>query len=342
MSLFKKLQSRFLNSYKDHRFLFQHGFQKVLGKKRSPTSLPSLLALHDYDDWAIDHVFNLWFGGDPGVRITRANWDQCATTRAFAPFDCVLFGYYDMLLRFGYAPERSMVVIHDPCEIFPQAADWKRLPPLEGRLEKLKSLRAVIVISQEMEEILTGLGVRCFRIPTMSRLEALLPDTPHPIKDPSGEGMMQSISVYRNYPRKNAPLLQKLRQHGVAGGLWNLQLQTGGYLDAARYTEMLDQVPVYVCSSWQEGGPLPVMDALARGALPVMTRVGQIPEFLSHGETVFFCDGEAEFIESLDSLAKNPELLISMRTKAHSAYLRARDPKSIRDRVRSVFREILG
>ena len=246
-----------------------------------------------------------------------------------------------MLLRFDYAPKRSMVVIHDPCEIFPQAEDWKNLAPLEGCLEKLKSLRAVIVISQEMEEILTGLGVRCFRIPTMSRLEARPSLLSQQDNAPSGEGM-QSLSVYRNYPRKNAPLLEKLQKHGGAGGLWNLQLQTGGYLDAARYTEMLDQFPVYVCSSWQEGGPLPVMDALARGALPVMTRVGQIPEFLSHGETVFFCDGEAEFIESLDSLAKNPELLISMRTKAHSAYLRARDPKSIRERVRSVFREILG
>ena len=341
MSLFKKLQSRFLNSYKDHRFLFQHGIQKSIEQKRSLTGRPSLLALHDYDDWAIDHVFNLWFGGDPGVRITRANWDQCATTRAFAPFDCVLFGYYDMLLRFGYAPERSMVVIHDPCEIFPQAEDWKNLAPLEGRLEKLKSLRAVIVISQEMEEILTGFGVRCFRIPTMSRLETRHSLLSQQDNAPSGE-VMQSLSVYRNYPRKNAPLLEKLQKHGGAGGLWNLQLQTGGHLDTARYNAMLDRFPVYVCTSWQEGGPLPVMDALSRGALPVMTPVGQIPEFLTHGETVLFCNTESEFIESLDSLAKNPELLSSMRIKAHSAYLRSRDPETIRDRVSSVFLELLG
>jgi ankyrin repeat protein len=115
-----------------------------------------------------------------------------------------------------------------------------------------------------------------------------------------------------------------------------------GHLDTARYTAMLDRFPVYVCTSWQEGGPLPVMDALSRGALPVMTPVGQIPEFLTHGETVFFCNTESEFIESLDSLAKNPGLLSSMRIKAHSAYLRARDPETIRDRVSSVFLELLG
>lgn len=294
------------------------------GRKRT-----SLLVLHDIDNWAIDHVFSLWFA-DPGdMRVTRTSWNRCASARAFRSFDLVVFGYFDMLLKYDYRPEDSVVVVHDPCEIFPQVADWKSSPPLEGRLERLRALKSVIVISVELERILTGYGVRCFRIPTMSRMPVRdsLEIDPLPVR---------AVSVLKDYPRKNRPLLDALGSNSEFGAQWSLRLHTGG-LDEREYQQMLDEYPIYLCTSWQEGGPLPAMDAISRGSVVVSTAVGQLPEFLVHGQSAFFCEGQTEFVEILKKLIVDPVLLQKTRLEGMAAYRKARDPKAIQARAREAF-----
>ena len=293
----------------------------------------SVLVIHDVDDWAIDHVFSQWFASTSRIRITRANWDRLATTRSFACFDLILFGYYDIYLRFGHDPKKSAVVIHDPCELFPEVPDWKFRSPLEGRIEKLKEFKAVIVISKEMEKILCGYGVRCFRIPTMSRLN-ISPSNKSP------EFPLKIVSVFKNTKRKNANLLRKLAKYGDQNDLWKVRLQTTK-LPVHDYISLLESHPVYLCTSWQEGGPLPAMDAISSGAVLISSRVGQLQEFLVHGESALFCESEEEFIHSIDMIQNDENLFKMLQENSIMAYFQSRNHAEIQVHAENVLTQIM-
>lgn len=320
----------------DAMVICRERFAAAKQRARSGRHLPSVLLLHDRDGWAIDHVFRLWFPA-PGenIRFSRWNWGQVATGRALKPFDLVVFGFFDMLLKYDYDPAKSVVVIHDPSEIFPQEPGWRSSPPLSGRIERLRSLRGVITISLELEKILTASGIACLRIPTTTRL---------PLRDPSELVPLapRAVSVFHDYPRKNAGLLERLQGRGRASGRWDLSLKRSGYLSADDYIAFLDQFPIYVCASWQEGGPLPAFDAMARGAVVVSTPVGQLPEVVEHGVSGFFCEDVAEFEAALSRLGAEPDSLLAARRAALSALMRQRDPGAVSWQAQETLLAIIG
>jgi hypothetical protein len=283
---------------------------------------PSLLVLHDVDGWALDHVFELWFSDVQSMRIVRRNWTSCSTNRAFRGYDAVVFGYLDIYLRFGFDPEKSIVVIHDPCELFPQIPDWKNAEPDSKRIKVLKSLRGVIVISKEMEAILQEQGIKSWLIPTMSRLPLVEGGKIRPTPP-------VAISIFRDYPRKNAEQLRRLVKLGEESGRWNLKLYENPDFSDKDYLKMIDCSPIYVCTSWQEGGPLPAMDVMSRGGVVVTSPVGQVQEMITHGESGFICRNELEFAEALSQLFCNPALLALTRKNSLAAYLQLRNKSSV-------------
>jgi hypothetical protein len=210
---------------------------------------PSVLVLHDLDGWALDHVFGLWFSGESSLRIVRKNWLSCSTTKSFFGYDAVVFGYLDIYLRFGFNPARSIVVIHDPCELFPQIPDWKNAQPDAKRIQVLKSLRGVIVISKEMKAILDVHGIKTWLIPTMSRLPVLEVGEISPLP-------AAAVSIFKDYPRKNADQLRRLAKRGEETGNWTLRLHENPDFSDEDYLKLIDRSPIYVCTSWQEGGAL--------------------------------------------------------------------------------------
>jgi glycosyltransferase involved in cell wall biosynthesis len=297
-------------------------------------SKPRILVLHDIDGWALDHVFALWFGGGLPFTVVRKNWDCCATTRSFESFKIVVFGYLDIYLRFQHDPCRSIVVIHDPCEVFHQVPDWKNSEPDAKRLEILRGLRAVVVISEEMQEILLRHGVKTFRIPTMSRLP-IFPGETLPTLTP------RAVSIFKDYPRKNASLLRTVAKQGEDTRRWNLELYENPKFDDLEYLRMIDATPIYVCASWQEGGPLPAMDVLSRGGVVVTTPVGQIQELIQHGESGFICKNEADFSQTLALLFSDRGLLMKMRQTAFASYRKHRSKNHIQKTVADTFESIL-
>lgn len=300
---------------KDFGFRLRHQFN---GDRR-----PSVLVLHDLNGWALDHVFKLWFTDVQSIRVVRANWMTCSTSRAFRGFDAVVFGYLDIYLRFGFDPTRSIVVIHDPCELFPQIPDWKNAEPDSKRIKVLKSLRGVIVISKEMEAIMQEQGIKSWLIPTMSRLPAVGGGSKIRPTQPV------AISIFRDYPRKNAEQLRRLVKLGEESGRWNLKLHENPDFSDKDYLKMIDCSPVYVCTSWQEGGPLPAMDVMSRGGVVVTSPVGQVQEMITHGESGFICSNELEFAEALTQLFCDPALLALMRKNSLAAYLQLRNKSSL-------------
>jgi len=297
-------------------------------------SRPSVMVLHDLDGWALDHVFALWFGGDLPFRIVRKNWNECATKRSFKSFEMVVFGYLDIYLRFQHDPRRSIVVIHDPCEVFPQAPDWKNAEPDAQRLEILRGLRAVVVISEEMQEILLRHGVKTFRIPTMSRLP-IFPGETLPTLNP------RAVSIFKDYARKNASLLRTVAKQGEDTRRWNLELYENPKFDDLEYSRMIDATPIYVCASWQEGGPLPAMDVMSRGGVVLTTPVGQIQELIQHGESGFICKNEADFSQTLALLFSDRGLLMKMRQAAFASYKKHRSKNHIQKTVADTLESIL-
>jgi glycosyltransferase involved in cell wall biosynthesis len=296
---------------------------------------PFVLVLHDIDGWALDHVFELWFSDAQSTKIVRRNWTECSTSRAFWGFDAVIFGYLDIYLRFGFDPSKSIVVVHDPCELFPQIPDWKNSQPDPKRMQVLKSLRGVIVISKEMESILEGYGIKTWLVPTMSRLPALGSEEISPVP-------AASVSIFKDYPRKNADQLRRLARRGKETGKWDLSLYENPDFNDEDYLKMIDRSPIYVCTSWQEGGPLPAMDVMSRGGVVVTAPVGQVQEIIRDGESGFICERLDDFERILELLFSNSELLMRARRKSLASYADLRSRRSIKNSANQILEKIIN
>src|SRR5262249_60543616 len=98
----------------------------------------------------------------------------------------------------------------------------------------------------------------------------------------------------REYPRKNLALFRAVRR-GVAGEVERFDAWLGGaILPLPDYAAAIDRYNCYVCTSWQEGGPLPLADAMRRGCVALTTRVGQTDDWVGDGEGGFFVERAEE------------------------------------------------
>ena len=84
-------------------------------------------------------------------------------------------------------------------------------------------------------------------------------------------------------------------------------------LDQPEYIKLLDSYNCYICTSWQEGGPLPLVEALRRGNIALTTRVGQTDDWVIDGYNGFFCESKADFLDKISLLSWDRSLLMSMR-----------------------------
>ena len=221
------------------------------------------------------------------------------------------------------ASSRLVAVVQDPSEVFPEVPDWKRAEPHRTHLRKFRRLA---VTSNEMQEALAALGYDAVKVSTRSLL---------PARDPAGIGIegVRAFTRALDYPRKNLPLFHALRRR-LGGSLERCDAIVGGtVLPQAEYVGLVDAYNCYVCTSWQEGGPLPLMDALRRGCVALTMRVGQTDELIEDGVNGFFCDGEDEFVRRLRQLDEAPGLLREMRLNA-LARAAVRDDQLVRAQLR--------
>jgi glycosyltransferase involved in cell wall biosynthesis len=303
-----------------------------------------VLYLYDHPDWALHNVGLLW--ADLLRDTHHFEFVALGAHRALSPaaFDFVLFGctlmterhlrVKHLLARLGLYRSRWLPVVntnfvsvvHDPCELFPQRPDWQTARPC---LVRLGHYARLAVISNEMQGILATLGWRCLKINTTSRLQLA-----------SAEGLVPAplaiVSRANPVPRKNIDLFHRLQQQ--SNGLTE---RFDGFFDrkilpSMEYLQLLDRYNCYLCTSWQEGGPLPVIDAIHRGCAVLTTPVGQTDEWVEHGGNGFFCTSEQEFMGHIRWLASHPEGLLACRQR--SLAIAARD---MRGRMRSQLQAFL-
>ena len=73
---------------------------------------------------------------------------------------------------------------------------------------------------------------------------------------------------------------------------------------------------VYVCTSYMEGGPLPVMEAVLAGLAVITTPVGQTAEWVRDGESGFVCRTYAEVERAARRYVEDRGLLRAHQARA--------------------------
>lgn len=303
--------------------------------------------VYDADEWAIHNVGRLWLEQQHHIDATLVRVDAFRRPQA-DHCDLFWFGYLHLFLllyRSGQLPlwavERSVIAVHDPSELFPDVEEWDRVRsgrPISWSLRRWSTFRlmrraaAIVVTSVEMEAVLQTLGFHPARIPTMSAL-AVRPHGNITTEKCSG------LSVFAPAARKDLPLMRAVAEHARLSAGIVVDLKVGGSpLPSDAYLALLDSHELYICTSRQEGGPLPAMDAMARGAVVLATPVGQLPEIIEHGTTGFICWTLEDFVEKVQLLAGNRQLLDTMRHRSVARIAATRDGRSIRSRVDAVVR----
>jgi glycosyltransferase involved in cell wall biosynthesis len=83
-------------------------------------------------------------------------------------------------------------------------------------------------------------------------------------------GPLKVLAVGRVYPRKNYELFNKVKKVVKLrfGASFHFSVKWDYTpLPEAEYIKRLDACDIYLVTSYQEGGPIPAMDAMLRGGL---------------------------------------------------------------------------
>jgi glycosyltransferase involved in cell wall biosynthesis len=274
----------------------------------------TLRVLYVHSGWAIEEVGRLWFTDVPNIRclaVHETTFKNDPTIQG--DYDVVLFGYTWLMVQLHSLITDCDIwcVVHDPMELFPEVQDWKSHPMDASVLRLLQGLNRVIVTSEEMERALSILGNSVFRIPT----DSLMPL--RPLDEIQVNAFQVTVTtIGRVYRRKNFEVYKGLHKWAKTELNESIDFRPKfSYtpLTPPRYQAFLDESQIYLCTSYQEGGPIPPMDAMRRGLVVLTTPVGQMPERVSHGETGFICSTPSDFRAHLSELAGDPYRLHSMR-----------------------------
>jgi hypothetical protein len=300
-----------------------------------------VLFLYNVPDWAIHNIGRDWAGLLADTHdVTLMPFGRHEHERA-EDYNHVVWGYSILgysgrtllasLLerplgwwRWRRGTPRACAVIQDPGELFPAAPDWAARTPDTSHL---KAFHRLAVTSNEMLQVTRRLGLAAVKVNTRSLLPL------REVADIRPEGL-RLFTRARDYPRKNLALFAALRARS-RDRVERCEAVVGdAVLPQAEYLRLIDGFNVYVCTSWQEGGPLPLMDAQRRGCVVLTTRVGQTDELVEDGVNGFFCDDEAAFVRRITELSEDPARFAAMRRQALERAARDTGPR-IRDQLQA-------
>lgn len=280
-----------------------------------------ILYLYNRPNWAIHNVGKYWqrvLGDSYEFVFADSHHYYCYDP---AQFDLIWWGYSEMVPSIlaqmhhvgaflGGKPWRQaqmppvVTVIHDPCEIYPNHPAWLEARP---HYRHLKRFTRLAVTSHQMQQLLQRIGFDCALINTNSLLPLSLASAIEP------QGLRIFSRGWRLTVRKNLPLARAIRSD-TAALVERFDLYYDWHVRPINdYIALIDAHNCYLCTSWQEGGPLPLLDAMRRGCAVLTTPVGQTDEWVQEGVNGFICHTRAEFSERIRYLAANPQALAEMR-----------------------------
>ena len=119
---------------------------------------------------------------------------------------------------------------------------------------------------------------------------------------PKNERNNNTVGIVSNCSdRKNPTLIKRIiqklehRQFKVIGSGWerilcdqeNVTLVDHNY---SKLNEHYRDIDVFFSASFEEGGPIPLIESMMSNAVPVTTRVGFCPDIIEHGKNGFLFD----------------------------------------------------
>ena len=198
-----------------------------------------ILYLYNKENWALHNVGKLWFTNlSTNISIEMVDYHKLQE-RDFYKYDYVWFSLY-IYEKFNYDPDKSIITIHDPIELYPQEKSWHSRGIESSKIKLLRALKNLNVISKEIKNILASYGISAVQIPTASllpfRSESKLHDSQN----------CRLLSVTNEYPRKDIPLMRKIQSAMVANGI-NFNIKLGDeILPQNEYIRLLDTHEIYI------------------------------------------------------------------------------------------------
>jgi hypothetical protein len=260
----------------------------------------------------------------------------------------VLYLSFSFLFRGGFEYRKYtgeiVCTLHDPFEVsnFTNTFDWVRLPlkPISPRV-----FDRVSVISRQMFDVLRSrLQLdHLFLTPTFphDRVAAQTPKTSgespiffsatnapryYSVKEVLGRARYldvflrderkqlsprQLTSALIRTHRKNIPWLDRIaRTVTAAGGRTDFRhsYPSGTMPSREAYLRSLGAADVYVCTSYMEGGPLTVMEAVQAGLAVLTTPVGQVSDWVVDGYNGFISDDLKELRKRAEQYCRGEHL----------------------------------
>lgn len=307
--------------------------------KRSGDKI-KILYLHNLKGWAIYNVGILWLKNN-GFDVTFKSFGD-VSEEELSDYDFVWYGYLAIFFRMPTSLDKAILTVHDPAELFSTHKKWKdSFIPLTFnflawkeffkyfiirrlRLRLLKKAHHVITASEEMKVAMKKHGIRSHVIPTTTNIAEK--------KSKKRQGKLSFYAVTNDGLRKNYALLREIMEFCRENDV-GFEIKTGlKILTTEKYIEALDRHNLYICTSLQEGGPLPAMDAMSRGLIVLTTPVGQIQDMIKNGKNGFICEELEDFKKAILFLKNNMNSLEEM-SRLSKEEVKKRSPGSIRANV---------
>lgn len=304
--------------------------------------------IYDVEDWAIHEVGKLWLGNIDGLEVVFRGAME-VTQEEVDKSDIVWYGFTRLyFFNIQANINKSVIAVHDPNEVFTTHQFWKHTSlPLSlnfkiwldflGRIRMrkqnialIKKAKHVVVVSSEMQESLADIGIKTTIIETT---------TDFPIKNVCKKNSLSIVSVANPHIRKNFDLLKRIKRYCEKNSI-SFHFKGDKLYSRKNYIEFMDKHNVYLCTSFQEGGPLPAMDLMARGGVVLTTPVGQIQDMIENGKNGFVCKTYDEFIESIDYLNNNIDVIEKMSEESIKT-MSGRHPLKIKETVKSYLKTIV-
>ena len=117
-----------------------------------------------------------------------------------------------------------------------------------------------------------------------------------------------------------------------------------GWIDAAARHELLQAAHVYVLPSHNEGLPMSVLEAMSYGLPVITTKVGGLPELITHGQDGWLIDaGDVGQLEqALVTLAQEPELRQRIGAAARRRVAAQYSREAVLPKLEAIYTSVAG
>jgi Glycosyl transferases group 1 len=262
----------------------------------------------------------------------------------FRSFDGI-FAFYSLLLNHIHPRVRDLAACGVHCHYeftdnrSPETLTRTVESPSRVFLERLGKKRLIAAPARRLVSILESCGLRARHVPNAVDPALFFPVPAQHNRGPLRVGWCQSESNH-TFKRRIAEIRR------VYARLPDVDLveipQDRPIQDRNEMRNWYNSLDCYVCFSICEGGPMPVLEAMACGVPCVSTPVGHVPEIIEHGVNGWIVKSESELESTLQLLADNRGLLVNAGRQAREAILAQRTAETVGPYWIHFFEEMTG